>query len=804
MMNINNYLKPEQSINVIASAGTGKTWIIISKILRLLLNNIQPDKITAITFTKKAAAEMTDRLNEKIEYWSDLSNEEIEIELKEIGIDKNLNLYKQKAKKLFKFIQLCEKNVRITTFDAFFIEILSLMHLDKEIPKNIIINKYPELLAKDTEKIIFNSNYLSKNPELKKNIEFLTKTIGSYNNVKESIKGIIYKKSYYLEIKNTCKTKNYSFSKKEKYILSYKNDFINEILDLIKINNTKKIFVDLYDTLTSNKISPDNKIISINNFFLTKDKKPKITIKNKLGKISIDINLFINIIDKYNKLLYDEIINSWKIILDIFFDKYQKLLLSKNLIDYDDITWLCYKKLTQLESSDWLFYKISNSINHVLIDEFQDTNYKQWKILEMILDAIRNLSNNCTVTIVGDANQSIYGFRGSDSRLFDIAQSYTKNNFNAINLYLNESRRSCKQITNFINKLFPSQDDFKTNVNSNGFVEINTLTTDSSENTIYLIESEIIAKQIKKLVKNNNINYKDILILTRNKIHIKELEESLLKNSIPVSTSYNKSFLTSSEINDLYNLLKYLIIDDKDEHNLFLLLLSPIFGYSINDLKNQKNAKFKDLYRYINKSKHNKNIIKWKNLVRKIPIHDLLDKIYHDIEIEKIYETDNSLKNSNIKNNFLNFLNLSLNINNGRYITPLQYLYEIERLRNDKSVTNNSCIKDSVNILTVHGAKGLESKVVFLAQTYHNNIHRKNLDIFPVFNKNLSCSEVYLYLSVFKHNKIIEEIFLNSLKRMQMEENNLLYVACTRAKNILIINGFQQKKDCWFHNLSSS
>ena len=804
MMNINNYLKPEQSINVIASAGTGKTWIIISKILRLLLNNIQPDKITAITFTKKAAAEMTDRLNEKIEYWSDLSNEEIEIELKEIGIDKNLNLYKQKAKKLFKFIQLCEKNVRITTFDAFFIEILSLMHLDKEIPKNIIINKYPELLAKDTEKIIFNSNYLSKNPELKKNIEFLTKTIGSYNNVKESIKGIIYKKSYYLEIKNTCKTKNYSFSKKEKYILSYKNDFINEILDLIKINNTKKIFVDLYDTLTSNKISPDNKIISINNFFLTKDKKPKITIKNKLGKISIDINLFINIIDKYNKLLYGEIINSWRIILDIFFDKYQKLLLSKNLIDYDDITWLCYKKLTQLESSDWLFYKISNSINHVLIDEFQDTNYKQWKILEMILDAIRNLSNNCTVTIVGDANQSIYGFRGSDSRLFDIAQSYTKNNFNAINLYLNESRRSCKQITNFINKLFPSQDDFKTNVNSNGFVEINTLTTDSSENTIYLIESEIIAKQIKKLVKNNNINYKDILILTRNKIHIKELEESLLKNSIPVSTSYNKSFLTSSEINDLYNLLKYLIIDDKDEHNLFLLLLSPIFGYSINDLKNQKNAKFKDLYRYINKSKHNKNIIKWKNLVRKIPIHDLLDKIYHDIEIEKIYETDNSLKNSNIKNNFLNFLNLSLNINNGRYITPLQYLYEIERLRNDNSVTNNSCIKDSVNILTVHGAKGLESKVVFLAQTYHNNIHRKNLDIFPVFNKNLSCSEVYLYLSVFKHNKIIEEIFLNSLKRMQMEENNLLYVACTRAKNILIINGFQQKKDCWFHNLSSS
>ena len=79
-----------------------------------------------------------------------------------------------------------------------------------------------------------------------------------------------------------------------------------------------------------------------------------------------------------------------------------------------------------------------------------------------------------------------------------------------------------------------------------------------------------------------------------------------------------------------------LIIGDKDEHNIFLLLLSPLFGYSINDIKDQKNVKFKDLYEYISKSKHNKNIIEWKNLVRKIPIHDLLDKIYHDIEIEKV------------------------------------------------------------------------------------------------------------------------------------------------------------------------
>jgi ATP-dependent exoDNAse (exonuclease V) beta subunit len=74
----------------------------------------------------------------------------------------------------------------------------------------------------------------------------------------------------------------------------------------------------------------------------------------------------------------------------------------------------------------------------------------------------------------------------------------------------------------------------------------------------------------------------------------------------------------------------------------------------------------------------------------------------------------------------------------------------------------------------------------------------------PSFNKDLSCRDIYLYLSIFKHNKIIEDNFIDSSARMQKEESNLLYVALTRAKKILIINGFQKKKDCWFNNLSSS
>ena len=157
-MNIINFLEPGKSTNVIAAAGTGKTWFIISKILRLLLEDIEPDKITAITFTKKASSEMRNRLNNKIEDWSKMDDEEISSQLKEIGIYKNNKMYSKKAKKLFLKIQLNIKDIRISTFDAFFLEILGQLYLDKDIPNNIYENKQSMLISKEVEK-----KYLIKN-----------------------------------------------------------------------------------------------------------------------------------------------------------------------------------------------------------------------------------------------------------------------------------------------------------------------------------------------------------------------------------------------------------------------------------------------------------------------------------------------------------------------------------------------------------------------------------------------------------------------------------------------------------------
>ena len=246
-MNINNYLQTGASVNVTADAGTGKTWFIISKILRMLLDGISPDKITAITFTKKASVEMRERLNSKMELWAKITDKEIKKELNDIGINKRINFYTKQAKNLFIQTQIDNKEMRIATFDAFFMDILSQFHFDRDILKKIETNTNldSKLIAKEVEEKIFSSNYLQKNTDLQNHIDFLIEEIGSYNSIKESINGIIDKKSYYLEIYENICSKEKSTNQKYTRIKDYKKTLIKNVKRKIIEKNLEDLFPDL-------------------------------------------------------------------------------------------------------------------------------------------------------------------------------------------------------------------------------------------------------------------------------------------------------------------------------------------------------------------------------------------------------------------------------------------------------------------------------------------------------------------------------------------------------------------------------
>ena len=130
----------------------------------------------------------------------------------------------------------------------------------------------------------------------------------------------------------------------------------------------------------------------------------------------------------------------------------------------------------------------------------------------------------------------------------------------------------------------------------------------------------------------------------------------------------------------------------------------------------------------------------------------------------------------------------------------------VEKIKDNPGLYEN-LFDNSVRIMTIHSSKGLESEVVFLAQTYLSNNVKKQLRIIPIFNDDLTCKNLYLYLpKFFKNNRMIEKKFMPYKDKENLEELNLLYVACTRARNLLVINGFSDSKysNSWFANLLSS
>lgn len=802
-MNINKYLQSGKSINVSADAGTGKTWVIISKILRLLLDNVNPEKITAITFTKKASAEMTERLNNKIELWSKLNDEDLKKELEEIGIKHDNNKYIKKAKKLFIKNIFNTKEIRICTFDSLFSEILLQFNSEKDILSSYTVNSTVEskIISDAIEKKIFNQSYFENNLNFKKNFDFLVDSIGSYENIKKSISSVIEKKSYFLEIIDNHKRFIEENEDLNKIKENLKITLIIQITKKIEDENLKKHFSDLYKFLLNDNFDNNIKVENIYKNFFTTARTVRKNTENKLIKYNSNIEVFINEVYHYEECVFNEIQKAWKFLAKTFFKEYQDYLHNNRLCDFSDKTWLCYKKLSELEDNNWIFYKIANSIDHLLIDEFQDTNFIQWKIIKIILESIENISDSHSLTIVGDSKQSIYGFRGSEPKLFEICKKFSNEKFSSKNIELKESRRSSKSIVSYVNKIFPNVSDFSTKIKNDGDVRIFNLSKmklNEDPNNIkekVILESTFICKQITDLVKNEDIKFSDIIILVRNRTHIKDMEEVLIKNSIPVYTNQSKSLLDNREIIDLHNLLKFLILEDRNAFELHSLLISPIFNYSIEEINKQNLNSFSDLENLILKSKYGNCIKKWRASLGYIPIHDLLDKIYNDLDLINLYRTNNSVKNEEINNNFLSYLNMSLKMNNGRYITPFHFLNEIEKTKDFKHEIE-SAKTNCVKILTIHAAKGLESKVVIIAQSYRKKETDKDY-LHVLANEDLSCKDIVYYPSIFKNNFIIEN-YLNSYKIKSIsEEDNLLYVACTRAKEILIINGFTEKRS-WF------
>ncbi|GHU52045.1 ATP-dependent helicase/nuclease subunit A [Clostridia bacterium] len=448
----------------------------------------------------------------------------------------------------------------------------------------------------------------------------------------------------------------------------------------------------------------------------------------------------------------------------------------KNMLAFDDAERLTLELLSDIDFTKNLreFYK------YVLIDEYQDVNECQDLIFKLI-------SNGKNLFVVGDLKQSIYKFRGSEPKIFQDTLNNSidfENSDSDSKLYLNKNYRSGKAIIDFVNLVFENiMQEYSGNERLFQGSEL--------DGNVEMIEYEnkqeqqFVALKIKELLAK--YEPKDICILTRTRSKADKFVQSLKKFNIPANGESEISFLDSSEIATLINLLR--VIDDPlQEKPLLSVLLSPMFGFSIEEIAKIRKFDVK-LYNSLieNKNEKTENFLsilsELRLLATRITAEELILAIYDKTDFLNLMQTfsDAEQKKSNLR------LLISYAKQFEEQSPSLRgFLQFLSKMKNFNIKDSATPANNAVSCMTIHKSKGLEFPVVFLV----GNDRKFTLDKSPYFfDKEIGFG--FKMHNKYMFVKYTTASFLAAQKKSndseKSEEMRMLYVALTRAKEHLFV-----------------
>ncbi|MEA3315274.1 MAG: UvrD-helicase domain-containing protein [Campylobacterota bacterium] len=532
----------KQYLALKASAGSGKTFALTVRYISLMLLDAKPTEILTLTFTNKAASQMSSRIYETLISLGDDENI-LKAIIKEINFSKD-EILDKKDILIDKFIT---SELSIYTIDKFVNKIL------REFSGYIGINDDFDIKFDDEELLIY--KFLTSLDD--KQFNSLTNFAHNENKKLDSIVEI-----FKLLIEKNIKYKGSDYSYEsfltvQKAILDDAKeikDFIDKNEDVSKSAYNAVNFHNIDELLEKGKtwLTKD----SLSEFSYFKKAKPPAHLDIKLSELQKNINLYYVIQESFTLKNLFHIFNDFK----SFRTSYNK---QRNSLEFSDITNLVYNLLENNIDKDFLYFRLDTKYNHILIDEFQDTATLQYKILYHLIEEIISGSPEVYKTFfyVGDVKQSIYRFRGGTKELFDYVAEIFKPNLDVE--LLDTNYRSSKNIVNFVNKTFLSLKDYDYNEQKiqgdiDGFVEVTRLGYDEKD-----FYNEIYQKVIELL--NKGIKPSNIAILTYTNNDVLNIHE-YLKSKIPtleIVTEMTSKLINQQNVKAVINGIKYLYFQEE-------------------------------------------------------------------------------------------------------------------------------------------------------------------------------------------------------------------------------------------------
>ncbi len=474
-------LDPKHSVVVEACAGSGKTWLLVSRIVRLLLEGAVPSQILAITFTRKAAQEMQARLQVWLRDLALGDEASVRKFFAERGIPELSDEQLQRARGLYKEVLLAQPGIAISTFHGWFMQVMQRAPLNADVMQGSSLleragaeqeeaweelleqmRKQPESAEARHMQRLFEECGLSSAHKLlfnflAKRAEWWAYTQGQQDVLKFALDNLRHDLDVDMEFDPVEDWGMCGISEESLFAFIHYLDNNGTEVQKVKAGELERAWTDT---------APEARFDAVWPLMFTQENEPrklKATKKQDATTFAKVLSLLHENMQAVRDILADQ--QAWRLNEAVlhcgvaFLGRYQALKAQKQQMDFSDLEWQLCRLLQQSEHAETMQYKLDSRYRHVLLDEFQDTNPLQWQILRAWFDASVAVESQPTVFVVGDPKQSIYRFRRADARLFGVAREYLQEYFSAQTLGNSLTRRNSQAVVDAVNAVFREQPD---------------------------------------------------------------------------------------------------------------------------------------------------------------------------------------------------------------------------------------------------------------------------------------------------------------------------------------------------------
>lgn len=916
-------LDPQSSVVVEACAGSGKTWLLVSRVVRLLLSGVPPGEILAITFTRKAAQEMQARLRDWLYELAAKDDDFVRDFLRQRAVDEaDIEAMLPRARLLYQQFLLAKPAITISTFHGWFMQILQRAPIGSAGGVQLV-EQTAELWTQAWQTYL-DGLHGKPDGETAQSMRVLFREMG-LSNTQRLLRNFADKRSEWWAYTAGQGSGALAFALQNLRIELNVDMDCDPLADLIgrahfadDVRALAACLAGLLNASTAQKtkaaqllapldggLPPGDVYAQLWEQLFTKKNEPRAIKENK-GQDGVQLKQALDLVREQlldashrqqTQRLYQSNCHALRCGVALL-DTYQALKQRQQLLDFGDLEWRVCQLLNNSDHAEYLQYKLDSRYHHVLLDEFQDTNPLQWQILQAWFAASAAVDSKPVVFVVGDPKQSIYRFRRADARLFDVVRKYLVWDYRAAHLKKNETRRNAPAVLDAVNGVFtglPEFQGFERHLSHQtslpGYVEVLPLAelqTDNAKpsagngalrNPLFdaypdkeegarELEAAQFAEKITQIVgvwqvhdegRVRAARFSDIMVLVRRRTHLKLYEQALRRLSVPFLTSRRGGLLDTLEASDIQALLNFLITPFADLA-LVHALRTPIFSCSDDDLMQIAGMRIetaggfpaqlrddapsccvKDLgasgallsqssilnpQSWWQRLKHlvgddtaspvlqraHRLLQSWLLLADKLPVHDLLDRIYFEGDAEARYAAAvPEVMRATVLANLQAFLEMALNIDAGRYPSLPGFVRELAELRkaDDNESPDEGKISQSGNairIYTVHESKGLEAPLVWLLDTNARPPADRGYDVLVDWPTEAATPAHFsVYGDKASRGQVRGHYFEQEAALALREDLNLLYVAMTRAKQALLVSGSGAQLDgMWYQRIKDA